>query len=187
MRFAQNTRLEGGFMTEQLAKKVFPEYFKNFTMPKAAQEQVIEHVYRACRTRKIERDSFLNTYEENGFKVPPNAPPGTEADPQFYCLSTYQKLKDVKRYVTMNDAYQPLEGEQYPRPWLLARGHTTKEDGRSCMSNTWKKYSDDPKKQQKKAQKDSHVDWWLYEGAEPWLAFEVTTYEEENKTGQPLP
>ena len=157
-------------MTEQLAKKVFPEYFKNFTMPETAQEQEIE-VYRACRTKKIERESFLNTYEENGFKVPADK---REDDPQQYCLSTYRNPRDIKRFVVADKDYQPLESKQYPRPWALAKGHTTKEDGLSCMSNTWKTY-----KTQRKAQKDSHVDWWLYEGAEPWLAFEVTTYEEE--------
>ncbi|MBQ9521997.1 MAG: hypothetical protein IJR72_05445 [Oscillospiraceae bacterium] len=145
-------------MTEQLAKKVFPAYFENFTLPETAQEQEIE-VYRACRTRKIERESFLNTYEENSFKVPPDK---TEDDPQVYCLSTYRKLRDVKRFVIADSKYQP--------PWALAKGHTTKVDGLSCETKSWKKKF-----------RSSHVDWWLYEGAEPWLAFEVTTYEKETE------
>ena len=151
-------------MTEQLAKKAFPEYFKNFTIPETAQEQEIE-VYRACPTRKIERESFLNTYEENGFKVPKDM---RTDDPQAYCLSTCRKLKDIKRFVIANSKYQP--------PFALAKGHTTKVDGRSCETKSWKKNS-----------RGSHVDWWLYKGAEPWLAFEVTTYEQENETGKPLP
>ena len=35
----------------------------------------------------------------------------------------------------------------------------------------------------KEAVKDKYdyIDWWLYDGAEPWLAFEVTDYEEEQR------
>jgi len=141
----------------QKAKKVFPAYFKNFEIPFAAKEQEIE-VYRACPTRKIERESFLNTFEENGNKVPVNC---SEHDPQVYCLSTFFRLKDVKRFVIIESKYQP--------PWILAKGHTTKDDGVSCITKQWKPCA------------NSHVDWWLYEGAEPWLVFKETTYEEERK------
>lgn len=139
-------------------KRVFPEYFSNFeyNIPGAAKEQEIE-VYRACPTRKIERESFLNTYEENGFKVTLGNDP---KDPQQYCLSTCTKLKDIKRFVVQRSGFK--------EPFVLAKGHTTKEDGLSCITKNWK-----PKHH------GSHVDWWLYNNAEPWLAFEVTDYESE--------
>lgn len=136
-------------------QKVFPAYFSNFQLPEAAIEQEI-NVYRACPTRKIEKASFLNTYEANGFQVPVGM---QENDPQVYCLSTAFRLKDVKRFVTIDSSYQP--------PFLLAKGHTTKVDGLSCKTSDWKKT------------KKSHVDWWLYTEAMPWLAFEETTYEHE--------
>ena len=138
-------------------QKVFPEYFKNFQMPEVAKEQEIE-VYRACRTGKIEKDSFLNSFEENGYCISAD---GSIDDPQEYCLSTYYKLKDVKRFVVVDSKFQP--------PWLLAKGTTIKDAGVSCKTKEWKQT------------KGSHVDWWLYEGAEPWLAFEEKEYEEESK------
>ena len=142
-------------MDIEKAKKVFPAYFENFTLPDKAIEQEID-VYRACPTRRIEKASFLNTFEENGFKISPDADVN---DPQEYCLSTFIRLKDVKRFVIVDSKFQP--------PWMLAKGHTTVEDGLSCKTKDWKKCS------------NSHVDWWLYIGAEPWLAFEESTYEYE--------
>lgn len=139
-------------------KKIFPSYFSNFQLPSAAKEQEIE-VYRACPTRKLERASFLNTYEQNGFKVTV----GKETDdPQEYCMSTYTKLRDVKRFVAVDSRYDP--------PWALAKGHTTVYDGKSCKSKDWKESC-----------KNSHVDYWLYDGAEPWVAFELTEYEQEHE------
>ena len=142
-------------MDIEKARKLFPKYFENIELPTVAKEQVIE-VYRACSTRKIERESFLNTYEENGNQISVG---GKLDDPQEYCLSTYFKLNDVKRFVVIDSKYQP--------PWTLAKGHTTKEDGVSCKSKEWKKT------------RSSHVDWWLYLGAEPWLVFEEVLYDEE--------
>lgn len=145
-------------MDIEKAKKVFPSYFSNFSykIPLAAKEQTLE-VYRACPTRKLERESFLNTYEQNGFKVTADK---SEEDPQEYCLSTYAKLKDVKRFVTIDSKYQP--------PWALAKGHTTAEGGMSCQTKEWKV-----------GYHGSHVDYWLYECAEPWTAFELIDYDEE--------
>lgn len=142
-------------MDERTVAKIFPQYFENFQLPSAAIEQEIE-VYRACPTRKIEKASFLNTYEQNGFKVSPD---GRIDNPQEYCLSTYIRLKDIKRFVIIDSKYQP--------PWILAKGRTTTIDGKSCKSKDWKHC------------RNSHVDWWLYENAEPWQAFEETTYEYE--------
>ena len=143
-------------MNGEQMKKVFPAYFSNFQLPAAAKEQEIA-VYRACRTHKLERESFLCTYEENGFRITAG---GKEDDPQEYCMSTYAKLKDVRRFVVADSRYQP--------PWTLAKGHTTVKDGVSCGTKEWKE-----------KHKSSHVDDWLYEGAEPWTAFELIDYDEE--------
>lgn len=143
-------------MDTEKARKVFPAYFDSVQIPTEAAEQEIP-VYRACHTHKIERASFLNTYEENGFTVCPDMDVN---DPQQYSLSTYMKVKDIRRFVVIDSRYQP--------PWTLAKGHTTIEDGPSCETRKWKK-----------GHKSSHVDWWLYEGAEPWNAFEEASYDEE--------
>lgn len=144
-------------MDRAKAEKIFPTYFKSIELPPQAIAQEIA-VYRACRTHKIERASFLNSYEENGFCVSADM---DASDPQQYSLSTYSKLKDIKRFVVIDSRYQP--------PWLLAKGHTTYEDGLSCRTKDWKK-----------GYRGSHVDWWLYEGAEPWAVFKEATYDEEN-------
>lgn len=148
-------------MDRERAERIFPTYFKSIELPPEAISQEIA-VYRACPTRKIERASFLNTYEENGFCVPPDM---DASDPQQYSLSTYSKLKDIRRFVVIDSRYQP--------PWLLAKGHTTCEGGLSCRTKDWKK-----------GYRGSHVDWWLYEGAEPWVNFKETTYDEENFSEQ---
>lgn len=137
-------------------EKRFPQYFDNFALPELAAEQEIE-VYRACSTRKIEQASFLNSYEENGYQITVG---GKKDDPQEYCLSTFVRLKDIKRFVVIDSRYDP--------PWLLAKGHTFGDAGVSCVTKAWKKEC-----------RNSHVDWWLYEGAEPWLAFEEADYEKE--------
>lgn len=144
-------------MDRETATKVFPAYFKSIKLPPQARGQELA-VYRACPTHKIEKASFLNSYEENGFCVSPDM---DADDPRQYSLSTYIALKDIKRFVVIDSRYQP--------PWLLAKGHTTREDGLSCKTKDWKK-----------GYKSSHVDWWLYEGAQPWAAFEEITYNEEN-------
>lgn len=153
-------------MCTDKAKKIFPAYFANTVLPSCAKEQII-NVYRACRTGKLEPMSFLNTYEENGGQIPPDL---DSSDPQVYCMSSYCKLRDVARFVKIDSRFQP--------PWLLAKGHTTCEDGKSCMSKEWKK-----------GYNGSHVDWWLYEGAQPWFVFEEVNYEEERKrvSGGELP
>lgn len=145
-------------MDKGRVEKIFPSYFKYFEMPVAAREQEIE-VYRACPTRKLERESFLNTYEQNGFR---NSVQSNTDDPQEYCVSTYFRLNDIKRFVVIDSKYQP--------PWALAKGHTSCRWGLSCKTSDWK-----PKF------KGSHVDYWLYKKAEPWKEFELTDYAYEHK------
>ena len=138
-------------------KKVFPSYMDHIILPECAREQEII-VYRACKTRKIERESFLPTYEENGFKITAG---GSPDDPQEYCLSTFEKPQHLKRFVAINGKYTP--------PWVLAKGTTSPSCGIACRTKDWKK------------KRTSHVDWWLYEGAEPWTFFYEVDYDEERR------
>lgn len=80
-------------MNKEQAEKKFPSYFENFEIPEWAREQELE-VYRACATGRVDKESFLNSYEENGYKISIN---GDATDPQEYSLSTYLKFRDVKR------------------------------------------------------------------------------------------
>lgn len=144
-------------MDTALTQKVFPAYFQNFEMPATAEEQVI-NVYRACPTRAIDHGSFLNTYEENGFNVPADKEAN---DPQVYCLSTCIRPKDIRRFVIIDSRFQP--------PWLMAKGCTSTTCGIACETKSWKP----------QVKRGSHVDWWLYENAEPWRFFEECNYEFE--------
>ena len=55
-------------MNNKQAEKKFPSYFKNFEIPEWAREQELE-VFRACATGKVDRESFMNSFEENGYKI----------------------------------------------------------------------------------------------------------------------
>lgn len=142
---------------EQIVKK-FPSYFENFEMPKWAREQELQ-VYRACATGKVDRESFLNSFEENEYKISVD---GDVHDPQEYSLSTYIKLRDVKRFMTMDS--------RFGVPFVIAKGTTKPIHGICLETKEWKrnlgiKY------------KGSHVDWWLYTDAEPYKEFEVLENE----------
>ncbi len=135
-------------------EKKFPGYFENFEMPIWAREQNLT-VYRACPTGKVDRESFLNTYEENGFKLSLGGEP---SDPSEYSLSVYTKRRDVRRFATMDS--------RYGVPFVIAVGSTCPEYGICLETKEWKR------KLGEKC-KSSHVDWWLYEDAEPYHAFRV--------------
>lgn len=137
---------------EQIAKK-FPSYFINFEMPEWAREQELV-VYRACATGKVDRLSFLNSFEENGFAVSAG---GDAADPQEYSLSTYTKYKDVKRFMALDS--------RYGVPFVIAKGITNPIHGICLETREWRAKLG-------ARCRSSHVDWWLYEEARPWEEFE---------------
>ena len=99
-------------MNKEQAEKKFPSYFENFEIPEWAREQELE-VYRACATGRVDKESFLNSYEENGYKISIN---GDATDPQEYSLSTYLKFRDVKRFMKMDS--------RYGVPFVIAKGIT---------------------------------------------------------------
>ena len=149
-------------MDEKQGKKKFPSYFENFEMPEWAREQELE-VYRACATGKVDEKSFLNSFEENGFQVSLG---GEEDDPQEYSLSSYTKFKDVKRFMTMDS--------RFGVPFKIAKGITKPVHGICLETKEWKrnlgiKY------------RGSHVDWWLYENAEPWKEFKEVILDEDRE------
>lgn len=104
-------------MNNKQAEKKFPSYFKNFEIPEWAREQELE-VFRACATGKVDRESFMNSFEENGYKISKD---GDEHDPQEYSLSTYIKFRDVKRFMAMDS--------RYGVPFVIAKGVTKPAHG----------------------------------------------------------
>ena len=145
-------------------KKTFPAYLDANIIPVWAKEQSIE-VYRACRSGKVDHCSFMNSFEENGFKATENL---GEFQASAYSLSTYTKIKDVKRFMTMTS--------DFGVPFIIAKGTTEPNYGVCLETRVWKK-------QLGEKSKTSHVDWWLYENATPWLGFkEVDYYENSGDT-----
>lgn len=146
-------------MNKEQGEKKFPSYFENFEIPEWARAQELE-VFRACPTGKVDKGSFLNTYEQNGFSVSV----GKEVnDPQEYSLSSYTKYRDVKRFATMDS--------QFGIPYKIAKGITNPIHGICLETKEWKKNLGIK-------YKGSHVDWWLYENAEPWKEFEEVIIDE---------
>lgn len=137
-------------------EKIFPEYFQRFQLPKGAREESIK-VYRACKSGKCDRISFLPSFEESGQVLNPSV---DLTDPGQYSLSTYEKPTEVKRFAgVMSDMkvpYQIAIGMTDPRHGLVQR---TKE---------------------RTKRKTSHVDWWLYKDASPYDEFEMIVDFEEH-------
>ena len=145
-------------------EKAFPAYFEKINLPIWARPQELR-VYRACATGKIDKASFLNSYEENGFSVMPGA---DESDPSQYSLSTYEKYKDVRRFMKMTSKYHV--------PFTIAEGITNPEYGICLSTREWKQHLGEKSK-------SSHVDYWLYRDATPWLDFHLTAGEDAEKEG----
>ncbi len=131
-------------------EKKFPSYFKNFKLPEGAKEQKIV-VFRACKTQKVDRESFTPSFEENGYSYCEGDDP---TDPGLYSLYTYEKPKDVKRFVNTNNSFRP--------PYKISKGITEPSCGPSQRT-----------KERKPKSKGSHVDWWIYEYSEPHNHFEL--------------
>lgn len=130
-------------------ERKFPSYFENFTMPVGAREERLT-VYRACQTGKADNESFMSTYEENGFKCPDDM---DIDDPGVYSLSVYEKPKDVKRFAAMTSSFHV--------PYAIAIGETAPKHG--LIQPT----------RERTGRRGSHVDWWLYENASPQDEFSV--------------
>lgn len=130
-------------------EKIFPDYFQRFELPDGAREEYIK-VYRACRSGKCDKESFLPSFEESGFVLNPLA---DITDPGLYSLSTFEKPTDVKRFAgAMSDMkvpYQIAIGDTNPRHGVVQR---TRE---------------------RTKKRTSHVDWWLYKDASPYEEFEM--------------
>lgn len=155
-------------MTEEKLRKKFPAYFKNFEMPKWAKEQELL-VYRACRTGKVDQGSFLNSYEEAGYKLPVGA---SKDEPAQYSLSTYTKFKDTKRFMKFTNGFG--------KPYVIAKGITEPRFGLCLEDKVWIAKRREIGEEVRKS-RSSHVNWWLYEDATPWEVFKKVDLDENGK------
>ena len=132
-------------------KKKFPYDFPVDLLPPGAKEERIK-TYRVCTTGKVENESFLPTYIE--FK---NIKEFDESDIGDYSLSTFNEHREVKNILKLLSKRKPIS--------ILAIGYTDPSCG-PCQRS-----------KERTGKKTSHIDWWLYEGAQPHLFFEE--YKEE--------
>ena len=137
-------------------EKKFPIYFRKFELPKEAGDNNYR-VYRACKTHKLDKESFTPSFEENNFSYTPEE---DEQDPSLYSLSVFQNPKDIKRFIKSRPTCPPCK---------IAVGYTNPSCGPSVLTSIYKPIN--PKTGKKN--KSSHVDWWLYENAEPYLYFSL--------------
>lgn len=150
-----------------LLNRMFPDYFERYNIPpEMAYNEEIE-VYRACKTNKLEKESFLPTYEENGYRFIEEK---DEYDPSTFSLSVYEKPRDVKRFAITNSDIRP--------PYKIAKGITLFIYGKLLRTKEYKK----------NYRKSSHIDWWLYKDAKPYESFELiddfNEYMESRRKGE---
>lgn len=138
-------------------EKIFPDYFNRFELPDGAKEESIK-VYRACRSGKCDKTSFMSSFEEYGHVLNPLA---DDTDPGMYSLSTCEKPTDIKRFVNVISDMKV--------PYTIAIGYTDPRHG--LVQRT---------RERKKKSKNSHVDWWLYKDARPYEEFKIIDNFEEH-------
>lgn len=140
-------------MDRKRAERVFPSFFKNINLPTGAKQQDIQ-VYRFCKWGKIEKKAFLSTYEEvkEGLTSIKDFDINTK-DPGDYSTSCFEKKRDVKRM-------KKLFSRKNPKV-IIAKGYTEGTCG-PCQRT----------KERNPNLRNSHVDWWIYEGSNPEEYFE---------------
>ena len=90
--------------TKKRIENKFPHYFERLILRAGAREELIK-VYRACRSGRCDKNSFLPSFEENGYVLNPIV---DLTDPGQYTLSTFEKPTDVKRFAgVMSDMKVP--------------------------------------------------------------------------------
>jgi len=145
---------------DEILKK-FPTGFPAEKLPAGIKEEGIE-VYRICRTGKVESASFLPTYLDELSKTKENED-AEEHEIGYYSMSTYEKKRDAKRKLKFFRGKQPEA--------VASIGIT------DCSCGVIQRTKD------RKSCKDSHVDWWIYDGAQPHMFFQVVQLDDERKEG----
>lgn len=143
-------------MERSVIEKKFPSAFPVDKLPKEAKEECIE-VYRVCETGKVEADSFLPTYLDVLVQTKENV---DDEDIGHFSMSVYEKWKDIKK------RYKFFKKRRFPEA-IIAKGVTDCSCGPVQRSG------------ERTGQKDSHIDWWLYDGAQPHIFFEKVDLESE--------
>lgn len=141
---------------------IFPDYFTQNAIAEIMLNggKQSTNVYRVAKYGNNDDTAFLNYYEEisRGLKEPPKTDKRMQQlkdNIDQLSISCYEKYEDIEHY--FNITLAPTHPER-----ILLNGCTCPKFGLSQLTSIRK-----PNKN------NSHIDWWLFEGAEPWKIFKV--------------
>ena len=152
---------------EKVFPDVYPEDLLERIIEDGAEENVMENVYRIANYGNNDRDAFLST-----FLTQINA--GLHNDRDSYVLSSLGQI-DIGQYstslsISKKRAKRILKmiERKYGGPILL-KGTIHPEYGLSMLTKD--------SKSNRTCDKD-HIDWWLYDNADPSAHFKIIELEE---------
>ena len=128
----------------------FPEKFETDILPKGAKKEN-KSVYRVIKYGTINRDSFIGTYEEIQRGLIPRKKKMDLDNPGLYSTSCNIEYSEAQ-YAT--DIFM----RHHPKVFI-AKGQTESSCGPCQLAS------------EREERKDTHVDWWIYQEAEPQKYF----------------
>lgn len=138
--------------------KCFPKNFETEILPKTAKNET-KPVYRIIKSGILDRNSFISTFEEIKLGLIPPKKRMDLSNPGLYSTSCNMEYSEAEEALE-------LFMRHYPQPFI-AKGETIAEFGPSQLTS------------EREERDDTHVDWWVYDDAEPQHYFcEVKENEE---------
>lgn len=134
--------------------KCFPLKFETEILPKEAKQEN-RTVYRVIKFGKLDRESFISSFEEMERGFIPHRKNLNLDDPGIYSTSCFMEYSEAQ-YILR------LMMRHHPRPFI-AKGETEGTCGPSQLTIEREKKHRGPQ---------SHVDWWIYEKSTPQRYFE---------------
>lgn len=128
----------------------FPKNFETDILPKGAKKEN-KSVYRVIKNGIINRDSFIGTYEEIQRGLIPPKKRMNLNNPSLYSTSCNIEYSEAEYALN-------IFMRHYPNPFI-AKGETDGTCGPCQLSS------------EREERNDTHVDWWIYEEAEPQTYF----------------
>lgn len=130
--------------------KCFPENFETDILPKNAKNEN-KFVYRIIKYGKINRDSFIGTFEEINRGLIPRKKFLNLSDPGLYSTSCNIKYSEAEYVLNMFMRHHPKV--------FIAKGETEGSCGPCQLTS------------EREERNDTHVDWWIYDEADPQIYF----------------
>ena len=128
----------------------FPENFEKDILPKGAKEES-KPVYRIIKYGTINRESFISTYEEMQRGLIPRKKRANPKDPGLYSTSCNMEYSEAQYVLSLLMRHKPAA--------FIAKGKTEGTCGPCQLTS------------EREKRQDTHVDWWIYDDAEPHTYF----------------